>query len=342
MNKRDVKENVVIIGVTTAVIIACLIIIPKIILGDSITIQGAKEEVSKKKKASPYIEVLGEKDITVYRSKTGKTEKITLENYVIGVLSGEMPVNFEVEALKAQAIAARTYYMSKREKKCENAKGADICDQIHCQVYMNKEERIKGWDSKVAKKNYEKIEKVVKETEGEVIVYGDEIIKYPQFFSTSSGKTENSEDVFVSAVPYLKSIESPGENISPKYSAEKTVSNEEFKRIANEKFGANISGNNIKSQVEILSRTEGGSVEEIKIGKSKVKGTEFRRAYDLNSANFDLEYFKDKVKIQMRGSGHGVGMSQWGANVMAKEGKEYKEILSHYYKGIEVKKIMFK
>ncbi|MGL4873429.1 MAG: stage II sporulation protein D [Clostridium sp.] len=342
MNKRDVRENIVTIGVTTGIIIACLLIIPKFILGDSITIQGAQEEAVKKVKENPYIEVLGEKDITVYRTKTGKKEKMSLEKYVVGVLSGEMPVNFEKEALKAQAVAARTYYMAKREKKCEMAKGADICDQIHCQVYLNKEERMKEWDLETAKKNYEKIEGVVKETEGEVVVYDGKIIEYPQFFSTSSGKTENSEDIFVSAVPYLKSTESKGEEISPKYLAEKTITNKEFIKIANEKLNSKISGNNVKSQVEIVSRTEGGSVEEIKIGGCKIKGTEFRKAYELNSSNFDLEYSKDKVKILMRGSGHGVGMSQWGANVMAKEGKGYKEILKHYYKGIEVKKIIFK
>ncbi|MGL5649073.1 MAG: stage II sporulation protein D [Clostridium sp.] len=342
MNKREVKENIIIIGVTTGVIIACLLVLPRFILGDSITIEGAKEVVIKEKKDNPYIEIKGSENIIVYRTKSGKKERIDLEKYVMGVLSGEMPIDFENEALKAQAIAARTYYMSKRESKCENAKGADICDQIHCQVYMNKEERMAQWDKKVAKKNYEKLEKIVKETEGQVITYENEIIKYPQFFSTSSGKTENSEDIFVSAVPYLKSTESPGESISPKYVAEKTLTNQEFVNIANKKFNANINTNNIKSNVEIVSRTEGGAVEEIKFGKRSVKGTEFRKAYDLNSANFTLEYFKDKVKILMKGSGHGVGMSQWGANVMAKDGKKYEEILKHYYKGIEVKKIIFK
>ena len=343
MNSKDLKENLMTIGVTTLVIVVCLIILPKLLLGKSIDIDNLNEEgTTISQKTNPYITVEGNKKVEVYRSNTGKTEKIDLEDYIIGVVSGEMPISFEEEALKAQAVAARTYYFTKREEKCDIAKNGDICDTIHCQVYMNKKERKAQWDKKVADSNYKKIEKAVKETEGKVLAYNGEIIKYPQFFSTSSGKTENSEDVFVSAVPYLKSIESKGEEISPKFTGEKEITNLQFASLANKTYGANINSSNVQSNVKVLGRTEGGSIEKIQIGQAIIKGTEFRKLYDLSSANCELEFFKDKVKIKTKGSGHGVGMSQWGANVMAKEGKKYDEILKHYYSGVEIKKIKYK
>lgn len=343
MNNKDLRDNVITIGIITLAIVVCLIILPKLLLGKSIDIDNLNEEgTTISQKSNPYVIVKGNKKVEIYRSKTGKTETVDLEDYIIGVVSGEMPIDFEEEALKSQAIAARTYYFSKREEKCDIAKKGDICDTIHCQVYMNKKERKDQWDEKVADSNYKKIEKAVRETEGKVLTYNNEVIKYPQFFSTSSGKTENSEDIFVSAVPYLKSIESKGEEVSPKFTAEKEITNLQFANLVNKTYGANISSSNIQGNVKILGRTEGGSIEKIKIGKVTIKGTEFRKLYDLSSANCELEFFADKVKILTKGNGHGVGMSQWGANVMAKEGKKYEEILTHYYKGVEIKKIKYK
>lgn len=345
MNNRQLKENIITIGVITGVIVICLMIIPKLILGSSISIDGIEGTGSgqnSNKKGTSNIQVSGKDKVKVYRSKTGKIEELNLEDYVIGVVSGEMPVNFSDEAIKSQAIAARTYYFSKREGKCEQAKGADICDTIHCQVYMSKKERLNAWDKKYADKNYSKIEKLVKNTAGLVITYDSEIIKYPQFFSTSWGKTENSEDVFTSAVPYLKSINSPGEEVSPRFTEDKEFSNSEFANIASKSLKANIEAKNINSNVEILNRTDGGSVAQIKIGNKTVTGREFRQAYDINSSNFTLEYSGDKVKVKTKGFGHGVGMSQWGANVMAQNGSNYNDILTHYYSGVEIKKISYK
>lgn len=345
MNNRQLKENIITIGIITSVIVICLMIVPKLILGNSLNIneiEGTTTGQGANKKGTSNITVSGNNKVKVYRAKTGKIEEINLEDYVIGVVSGEMPVNFSDEAIKSQAIAARTYYFSKRDSKCEQAKGADICDTIHCQVYMNKKERLNAWEKKYADKNYSKIEKLVKNTAGLVIAYDNEIIKYPQFFSTSWGKTENSEDVFTSAVPYLKSINSPGEEVSPRFTEEKEVSNSDFVNIANKKLNANITSKNLNTNIEILERTDGGSVAKLKIGNKTVKGREFRQAYDINSSNFTLEYAADKVKIKTKGFGHGVGMSQWGANVMAQNGSDYNEILTHYYSGVEIKKISFK
>ena len=141
----------------------------------------------------------GNNKAKVYIRKSKEIKEIDVEEYVAGVVSSEMQVNFEKEALKAQAVAARTYYYSKRLSSCSEGQGAEICDSIHCQVYTTKEEKLTTWPEDKRESNWNKIREAVKETEGEVLVYSGELVKHPQFFSTSSGKTENCIDVFSSS-----------------------------------------------------------------------------------------------------------------------------------------------
>jgi stage II sporulation protein D len=292
-------------------------------------------------------EVKGSKDLNisinsvkVYLTKEGRTINLPLEEYIKGVISSEMPVTFEVEALKAQAIAARTYTLAKISGGgCPEAKGADLCDTIHCQVYMDKSVRLKAWGVD-GENHWAKIEEVVNDTKGMVLTYNNELAKGAYYFSTSSGKTENVEEVFVNALPYLRSVESPGEEIAPRYKSAVTIPFSKFaSTINNEYKDAGVNANKIKSQVKIKSRTEGGSVKEIKLGNVTILGTKFRVLFGLNSANFQLEFLSNEVVINCTGNGHGVGMSQWGANVMAKGGKKYNDILTHYYSGVEIKNI---
>nr|WP_242984002.1 stage II sporulation protein D [Clostridium perfringens] len=180
------------------------------------------------------------------------------------------------------------------------------------------------------------MKKVVKETEGKVLSYNDQLVKYPQYFSTSSGNTEDAVAVFSEDVPYLKSVESPGEEISPKYESEISISISDFKSKIKKSISNSDLGNNITEEVKILNRNTGGTVNDIKIGKATIKGKEFRKIFGLNSANFTLKVLDDNIKIKCLGYGHGVGMSQWGANVMAKEGSKYDEILEHYFKGSKI------
>lgn len=280
--------------------------------------------------------------VKVYLKKEGRVVELPLEEYVKGVISSEMPVSFELEALKAQAIAARTYTIAHTKALgggCAEAKGADLCDTIHCQVYMSKVERMRAWGVG-GEKNWEKIEQAVNDTKGMVLTYNNELAKGAYYFSTSSGKTENVEEVFVSALPYLRSVESPGEQVSPSYQSTVAVPFSKFATTINNEYkDAKVDAKKLKNQVKIKSRTEGGSVKEIVLGNLTIPGKTFRTLFNLKSANFTLEYLTNEVLIKCTGNGHGVGMSQWGANVMAKSGKKYNEILSHYYTGIVIKKV---
>ena len=152
---------------------------------------------------------------------------VPLEDYLLGVVPSEMPSKWNYEALKAQAIAARTYIASKRLRPCNIANGGDVCDTTHCQVYISKDKRLESWAEK-ANEYWDKISKGVDDTKGMVLTYNDELVLYPQFFSTSSGMTENAVDVFSNAVPYLVSTESSGEEIAPKFKSEFTFNINEF------------------------------------------------------------------------------------------------------------------
>ncbi|MEG0774450.1 stage II sporulation protein D [Clostridium sp.] len=281
-------------------------------------------------------------NVKVYLTKEGRIVDLPLEEYIKGVISSEMPVTFEIEALKAQAIAARTYTIAHTKALgggCANAKGADLCDTIHCQVYMNKATRLNAWGID-GDKNWQKIEQAVNGTAGMVLTYNNELAKGAYYFSTSSGKTENVEEVFVNALPYLRSVESPGEEIAPKYKSAVTIPFSKFASTVNSAYkDAGVDVNKIKDQVQIKSRTEGGSVKEIKLANVTIPGTKFRTLFGLNSANFQLEFLSKEVVVKCTGNGHGVGMSQWGANVMAKEGEKYNDILTHYYSGVEIKSV---
>ncbi|MCY6485633.1 stage II sporulation protein D [Clostridium aestuarii] len=285
--------------------------------------------------------------IDVYLSKDKKIKKINIEDYVKGVVAAEMPVNFDIEALKAQAVAARTYGLSHIEmfggKKSGKAYGGDVTDTIDCQAYISKIDRMNMWPKKYKNEYWTKLSKAVDETRNEVLTYKGELVLEPYYFSTSSGKTEDAVDVFSKEVPYLKSVDSYGEEISPKYKTEFKYTYDEFTSIINKSYSkANIKSQLIKEQLAILDRSKGKSVKKIKIGNVEITGREFREVLDLTSSNFTIEFNGNNIIVKCYGYGHGVGMSQWGAQAMAKEGKKYKEILKHYYNGVELFKLRIK
>jgi stage II sporulation protein D len=279
--------------------------------------------------------------ITVYRTKEDKIEELNLEEYVRGVVAGEMPAEFEFEALKAQAVAARTYILSHLQqykgRKCSLGKGADICDTVHCQVYKSREERFAGWQENKRGLYWNKITDAVKDTIGQVLTYDGQLAMNIRYFSTSSGLTEDAVEVFGINAPYLKSVKSDGEEISPRFTDTRKITyNELAGKINNAYPQAKVSSGKLKSQIMIVSRSAGKSVKELKLGNTTVTGPQFRSLLGLNSANFQFKFNSNDVEIITYGYGHGLGMSQWGANVMAKKGKHYKEILTHYYQGVEV------
>ena len=281
------------------------------------------------------------KTIEVWRCDKEKTVKVDFEEYVACVVASEMPATFEAEALKAQSVAARTFAMAKIETK------SPICDSTHCQVYKTEKELIdchpEGW----AEDGWKKVQKACKATEGELLYYDGEMVLHPLFFSSSGGQTENSEDVFVSAVPYLISVSSPYEENATHKDEEKSFTVKEFAAKVRKAFPEKSFGDISADKIKILSRTAGGRVEKMQVGEETLKGTEVRSALGLSSALFTISFKEGtgwkgssasntQISFISSGSGHGVGMSQYGADGMAKEGVDYKEILRHYYSGTEI------
>lgn len=248
---------------------------------------------------------------------------INLEDYIIGVLACEMPASFNEEALKAGAVAIRTFYMYK------NISIEEYMASNNDQCYNTVDDMKNKWGESYDK-YYNKIKGAVEETKDEYILYNDEIIE-SFYFSMSNGYTENIEDVFSSPLPYLVSVESSWDKNISTFEKETEMSKEDFL--------AKLSLDNSDDiDIEVISYTSGNRINIIHINNTEFKGTEVRKLLKLRSADFDI-VVENKVKITTRGYGHGVGMSQYGANEMAKEGYNYKDILKHYYKGTEISKI---
>lgn len=274
----------------------------------------------------------GTGDIDVYFALEDKVKTMSEEDYILGVLMAEMPAEFEVEALKAQAVAARTYMWEKVKNPdaVPMHNGGEICtDSSHCQAYISIEEAKNKW-GKNASLYLKKCKNAVKETQGIIAVYENEPIK-AVFHAYASGRTEDAEDVWGSEVAYLKSVESPGDELAPKFETEVEVSLEDFKEKLASKYGVDFSERLIGG----ITRSNGGAVSEIEVGNKSIKGTEIRTLFGLRSASFDIIPCEKSVVFKVKGYGHGVGMSQYGANYCAKQGMDYREILCKYYSGID-------
>ncbi len=286
-------------------------------------------------------EVLDSLKVRVYMHQTKTVKEIDLEDYVKGVVSSEMPAAFEIDALKAQAVAARTKVLYNKSqygsKGHPNHPGAEVCNDVHCQVYRSPKE-LEEVKSKEWMENYwPKIVKAVDETAGLVLTYDGNMID-PLYHSTSGGKTENSEDVFAAMAPYLRSVESPYESHSNHLQVKKAIGMDSFISKFNNTYNdSGLNRNNIKS-IQILKRNDGGSIAEIKVGNKVVNGRKVRELFALESADFDISFSGNNVVFTTRGYGHGVGMSQYGADGMAKEGYHFEDILKHYYQGVEIEK----
>ena len=267
--------------------------------------------------------------IRVKRMNDESIIKLPLEEYIVGVLAGEMPISFELEALKAQAVASRSYALKRIEYNKE--KEYDVVDSVINQVYLDDNYLKEAWKDNYIE-NINKLKTAVLETKGEYLEYNNEVVE-AFFFSTSSGKTENSEEVFSTEYPYLRSVESPYDKYAPKYASTLKISNKDFvSKLKSTYSDINISQNNLSSQIKILSRSDGGSIEKIKLGNKEITGRDVRNILNLNSANFEINFDDNSLDFVVKGYGHGVGMSQWGAQGMAEEGYKYYEILCHYYK----------
>ncbi len=263
----------------------------------------------------------GEQVVTVFRESKNEEIDIPLETYLIGVVSGEMPALYNIEALKAQAVAARTYTIQLLESQDR------IHDTVKHQVYLDTEQLKEKWQDKFDE-YYNKVSQAVSETAGQVITYEDQLIK-PFYFSISNGFTENAEDYWSTAYPYLKSVNSEWDKTAPNYEVETEFTIQELRNKFN--------NNNLKQDsFVILNKTAGQNINEILVGDKVYSGREFREILGLRSADFKIKFSNNKVIITTFGYGHGVGMSQYGANELAKQGKKYDDILKYYYQNVKI------
>ena len=281
----------------------------------------------------------GESTTTVYDSShvlkvlIGNTvQEMDMEVYLRGVLRAEMPASFELEALKAQAVAARTYTVRKIQGGgSANHPDADVCDNINCcKAYKSEADAAKNWGISTAA-NEAKIRQAVTETDGEMVLYEGEPV-LAAFHSSSAGATRNVEDVWQQSLPYLRSVTTPeSAETVPNYYSKETFTLTEFKSLFIAQYPtANLSGTP-STWFTNIQQTEYGAVESLQVGGITVTGGEMRSLLGLRSASFTISFGEDTVEFSVTGYGHGVGMSQYGANVMAQQGKTYKEILTWYY-----------
>lgn len=267
--------------------------------------------------------------VRVKRDKTGQIENVPLEDYVCGVLSGEMPVSFELEALKAQAVAARSYVLKKIEQNRNQE--FDVVDTVANQVYLSDSELKEKWKTDYTEK-INKLKTAVLETQGQYIAYNGQVAE-AFFFSTSTGKTENCSEVFVQDLPYLRSVDSSwDQDVSPVFNTTSDLSLSDFYTKLNLPYQDKI-------QVEITNATSTGRVKELKINGKKLKATDLTSAFKLRSTFFTIEQTGSNIHFNVKGYGHGVGMSQYGALAMAKKGYHYNDILTYYYQGVQIQKI---
>ncbi len=265
--------------------------------------------------------------IRVKRS-SGNIEKIPFEDYIVGILAGEMPVSFHSEALKAQAVAARTYAMKKMALNVNN--DYDVVDTVANQVYLDIGYLKDAWQDKYVS-NINILKTAVLETYGEYLEYKGEVIE-AFFFSTSTGKTENSEDIFGTYLPYLRSVDSTWDNISPVYEEKNYYTLKEFYDALDLEFSTVLN-------ISVKKTTSTGRIKEIVINNKKFTGSEIAVSLGLRSSYFEIFQDNNTVIINTKGYGHGVGMSQYGAEAMSENGYTYEQILKYYYQGVEIKKI---
>ena len=274
--------------------------------------------------------------VKVLHNKNGQVEEMELDDYLLGVVSSEMPASFEQEALKAQAVVARTYtiYKITNGNKHENA---DICDDSKCcQAWISKEDRLSRWNEKEREINWEKIVNAVNDTKGKIITYEGKAIN-AFFHSNSGGITDTATAVWGGTnYPYLQAVQTSGEDSYNQYSSEIIITKEEFISKIKENHSDFLIDFSLDNQIEILEYTDGERIKTIKIGNLNLSGVEIRTIFGLKSAKFEISIEGDNIKFNVIGYGHGVGMSQTGADSMAKQGKNYEEIIKHYYTGVEI------
>ncbi len=315
----------------------CAILAAAMILVPLITMQNTEKNVSANQNMNNNETSEYDGYISVMKTDNGKIEELTEREYLVGALAAEMNVSSHDEALKAQAVACYTYalYIKGNKNEVDNLKGADISDsaEIH-QGCLSKEERKKKWGENF-EDNEKKAQEIVESVLGEAIYYDNKPIM-AVYHDLNNGKTQSAETVWKKAVPYLVQTESPGDKLSVNYSASASFTYDEFESKIEQIDGVTVSGEKEK-WVGDINKNSSGYVESIEICSDKISSADFKTVLGLRSCCFTVSCSDEKITVTTVGNGHMVGMSQYGADYMARQGSDYREILRHYYKGTEIR-----
>lgn len=277
--------------------------------------------------------------LSVYITQENRLAIMELDEYVRGVVAAEMPAQNHLEALKAQAVAARTRALKQiTEGGCADHPGADICtDSSHCQGWLSQDECHALWNDSFDA-YWGRVTAAVSACRRQALTYEGELITV-LYHAMSGGRTEDAQTVFSMAVPYLVSVESAGEEDTRGFWQEAAFSFEEIAKRLNAAFPqAHLSAQEVRRTLSIGGYTDSGRVSTMRVGSLEMSGPAFRQALGLRSTWFSISSDDEGVTFAQRGYGHGVGMSQVGANVMAANGADYTEILAHYYPGTALEK----
>lgn len=279
--------------------------------------------------------------IGLYRSKTGEIEEVNINNYLLCTVASEMPFKFEYEALKAQAIISRTYLYNKIINNKESI--GDVCDNYaHCQAYTELDEleeywkNEKGYSEEEIKEGEEKIKRAIVETDGKVIMYQSVIID-ALFHASSPNGTEDASAIWLHEnVPYLKAVESVEDEDYDYLHTTESISYATFKNTLIDKgYIDDLSIEDFRN-ISIAEYTKGGRVKNIKCGNSYIEATDLRTMFGIKSTDFTIQAKDDELIFNVSGFGHGIGLSQVGANGYARRGMKAEDIIRHYYTGVEV------
>lgn len=318
-----------------AVMLAVFLLIPLILVNKFEEWDKAAQTILPLQPQEKLVQVEEGIAIPVFLTGEKTTVSIPLEEYVRGVLAAEMPAEFEHEALKAQAIAARTYIVRRladgdRSSMPEGANQAIVTDTVVHQAYLTEQKLRDRWGLFAYGRNIDKLTKAVNETKGLIITYEGMPI-HATFFSTSDGFTEDSENYWSQQVPYLRSVESPWDRLySPKFKSTTVINRSEvYRRLG-------LSETKGQLGFKVIERSPTGKIMKIEAGGKLFLGREFREKLELPSTNFTWTLKGKALEFTSTGFGHGVGMSQWGANGMAKQGKSAEDILHYYYTGVHI------
>ena len=333
--------------IPTGVILLTFVVASEALITDEKKHEKPKVELEEKNEIPPLVEKAATKEIEtiiVYNHHKGKNVEKDLEEYLVGVVAAEMPPSFAIEALKAQAITARSYAISRLEgfggSGCNNS-SADVCtDPDHCQDWVEREEAVTSWKED-GERLWDKVVDSVEGTRGEILAYNGNPVKEAPYHSTCGGHTELSSKVWDNDKPYIESVDCGYCEHSDRYHETENFSEDEIVKLLSSQVnnvGTVIADN--EAPIEVLNRSSTGRVMEARIGNQKVSGRDIRHMLDLNSANFELRRDDHNTWVlETKGFGHGVGFCQYGADGKAKEGANYREILDYYFQDINIKEI---